>query len=116
MKRYLIVNATLDGLGVQQLSVVYERDTREEAVKAARDLAPGHYSLLSVIRDNFEVRPSQRVVQQVVDWGMTKQPRKRKAGASATKAPKAKKPAKRSSGSVAVVENEDGTSEVQHVN
>lgn len=115
MKRYLIVSPTLDGLGVEQLSVVHESDSREDAVKAARDLAPGHYSLLSVIREGFEVRPSQRVVQQVVDWGQTLQPRKRK-GSGTTKSSKTKVPRKRSSGSVAVVENEDGTSEVRHVN
>ena len=79
MRKYLIVIPTKDGLGVEQLSVVKEADTREGAAQLARDLAPGTYSLLSVLRPEFVVRDSYRVVNKVVDWGTTKQPRKRKA-------------------------------------
>ena len=79
MMKYLVVMATKDGLGVEQLSVVKQADTRSGIMLLAKDLDPGTYSLLSVLRPEFVVRDSYRVHAKVVDWGTSKQPRKRKA-------------------------------------
>ena len=79
MKNYLIVTTTKDALGIEQLSVMKEFDTRAEAVKGCKDLECGTYSLLSVLRADFTIRDSFRVVQKVVEWGTTTHPRTRKA-------------------------------------
>ena len=95
MKNYLIVMETTDGLGISQLSVIREFETRAEAVKASRDLDPGTYSLLSTLRPNFEVRDSHRVVSRVVDWGITSKPRPRKAKVAGEASPKRSKKARK---------------------
>ena len=85
MMKYLIIMTTKDGLGIEQLSVVKQADTRKGVELLAKDLDPGAYSLISVLRDEFVVRDSYRVHAKVVDWGSSKQPRKRKGNDSTEK-------------------------------
>jgi hypothetical protein len=50
-----------------------------------KTLEPGTYGLLSVLRPEFVVRDSHRVVQRVVEWGQTTKPRVRKPRAGGNK-------------------------------
>lgn len=100
MKSYLIVSTNEDT--TDALYVVGDFDTRDEATKFAKDLTPGTYSLLSVLRPNFVVRESMKVVRQVVDWGTTAKPRVRKPRAEGEAKPKRKSKSKHTNGSLPV--------------
>ena len=79
---------------VPTLEILATFTTRKEAIAGCRELEHGQYTLVSILRD-FEVRDSQRVVQRVVEWGPTSQPRKRKAkGANGSRPRSTRKKAK----------------------
>ena len=74
--KYIIVRGHTDF--EPMLQVVGTFFSRKNAIRECKNLPPGTYSLLSVLRPGFEVVAGERVSYNVVKWGSTMQPRPRR--------------------------------------